>query len=95
MQTFFDLPFPLIHDDIKGKSKDTSFKPIISSYTTFPHEHDKQSPPIDDLHDMYTTRYTMIAKQGYKGLGLGVNEHGIKYLIYKPTKLDLHGVGCS
>ena len=37
----------------------------------------------------------MITKQGYKGLGLGVNEHGIKYHIHIPSKPDLHGVGCS
>ena len=45
VQDFFDLPSPLIHDDIKGKSKDTSSKPIIFPYITFSHEHDKQSSP--------------------------------------------------
>ena len=37
----------------------------------------------------------MITKKGYKGLGLGVNEYGIKYLVHIPSKLDLHGVHCS
>lgn len=60
VQDFFDLPSPLIHDDIKGKGKETSSKPIIPPYTTFTHEHDKQSPPIEALHDMYTIGYHMI-----------------------------------
>ena len=44
---------------------------------------------------MYTTRYKIITKKGYKGLGLGVNEHGIKYLVHLPSKLNFHGVGYS
>ena len=55
VQDFFALPSPLIHDDIKGKGKETSSKPIIPYYKIFSHEHDKQSPPVEYLHDMYTT----------------------------------------
>ncbi|WP_044909138.1 hypothetical protein, partial [[Clostridium] innocuum] len=95
VQDFFDLPSPLIHDDIKGKGKETSSKPIIPPYTTFTHEHDKQSPPVEALHNMYTTRYNMVTKQGYKGLGLGVNEHGIRFPVHIPPKPDMYGVGCS
>ena len=36
----------------------------------------------------------MTTKQGYKVLGLGVNEHGIKYLVHIPSKPDFHDVGC-
>ena len=95
MQDFFDLPSPPIHYDIKGKGKDTSSKPIIPSYTTFTYEHDKKSPLVEALHYMYTTGYNLIPKQGYKGLGLGVNEHGIKYLVHIPFKLDCHSIGFS
>ena len=59
----------MIHDDIKGKGKYTYSKPIVPSYTTFTHEHNKQSPPLEDLHDMYIIGYTMITKQGFKCLG--------------------------
>ena len=76
-------------------SKGTSSKPFIPSYTTFYFKHDKQSSFVEDLHDMYTKRYNMITKKGYKGLGLGVNEHDIKYPVHIPSKIYLHGVGCS
>ena len=34
----------------------------------------------------------MITKKGYRVLGLGFNEHGIKYLVHIPPKLYLYGV---
>ena len=37
----------------------------------------------------------MVAKQCCKGLGLGVNEHGIKNLINVSPKHDMHGIGYS
>ena len=80
---------------LKERVNSLLLKPIIPSYKTISHNHDKQSSLVEDLHDMYTTGYTMIIKQGYKGLGIGVNEHGIKYPIHIPSKIDFHGVGCS
>ena len=57
MQAFFDLPSPsyLIHDDIKGKTKENSSKPIIPPYTTFSYDHPEKSPHVEALQDMYTT----------------------------------------
>ena len=42
---------------------------------------------------MYTTGYTMVDKQGYKGLGLGINEQGIKKPIHSSPKQNMHGIG--
>ena len=95
VQDFFDLHSPLIHDYIKGKGKEISSKPMIPPYTSFTYKIDNKSPTIEALHDMYTTGYNVITKQGYEGLALGVNENGIKYPILITSKPYLHCVGFS
>ena len=59
--------------------------PIIPPYTTFSHTSSDTTFYPSTHCRTYTMGYNILTRQGYKGLGLVINEHGIKNPIDPPT----------